>query len=252
MPELLLCCALLCRHCRLICSLLCCFLLLQLRLLLKHLRSAAFSPFFTEFCHFRIFHTWLSAIFHISLSPFILHKLMRFLISPTWWSLWSKRAYFYCLLLFRLFFLFFLNYYTSTLSVLHKCRNFFSVAHFCAAIVVFSGRFGAAFCCFNFAFCWSTYFRPLSLFWSRLKDFLDHTLIGKLKYNWKRRVFFLTRSEHWKNMKVRRRFADLQHRQFKKPASDSESATIIRMCACVRDVSMTGAHALIAVLNALR
>ena len=45
----------------------------------------------------------------------------------------------------------------------------------------------------------------------------------------------------------RRRFADLQHHQFKKPASDSESATIICMCALVRDVSMTGAHALIAV-----
>ena len=46
-----------------------------------------------------------------------------------------------------------LNYYTSILFVLHKCRNFFSVAHFGAAIVVFSAGFGAAFCCFNFALC---------------------------------------------------------------------------------------------------
>ena len=55
-----------------------------------------------------------------------------------------------------------LNYYTSILFVLHKFRNFFSVAHFLAAIVVFSVRFGAAFCCFNIAFFWSTYVRPLS------------------------------------------------------------------------------------------
>ena len=48
------------------------------------------------------------------------------------------------------------------LYVLHQCRNFFSVAHFCAAIVVFSARFGAAFCSFNFAFRWSTYVRLLS------------------------------------------------------------------------------------------
>ena len=56
----------------------------------------------------------------------------------------------------------FLNYYTSILSVLQNCRNFFSFANFCAAIVVFSARFDAAFCCFNFAFCWSSYVRPLS------------------------------------------------------------------------------------------
>ena len=55
-----------------------------------------------------------------------------------------------------------LNYYTSILFVLHKCRNFFSVAHFGASIVVFSARFGAAFRCFNFAFCWSTYARLLA------------------------------------------------------------------------------------------
>ena len=55
-----------------------------------------------------------------------------------------------------------LNYYTSILFVLHKCRNFFCVAHFGAAILVFSARFGAASCCCNFAFCSSTYVRPLS------------------------------------------------------------------------------------------
>ena len=54
-----------------------------------------------------------------------------------------------------------LNYYWI-LFVLHKCRTFFTVAHIHAAIVVFSARFGAAFCCFKFAFCWSNYVRPLS------------------------------------------------------------------------------------------
>ena len=33
-----------------------------------------------------------------------------------------------------------LKYYTSIVFVLHKCRNFFSVAHFVAGIVVFSGQ----------------------------------------------------------------------------------------------------------------
>ena len=50
----------------------------------------------------------------------------------------------------------------SILFVLHKCRNFFSVAQFGAAILLFSARFGAAFCCCNFAFCSTTYVRPLS------------------------------------------------------------------------------------------
>ena len=55
-----------------------------------------------------------------------------------------------------------LNYYTSILFVLHKCRNFFSVAHFGATILPFSARFVAASYCCNFAFCSSTYVRPLS------------------------------------------------------------------------------------------
>ena len=59
-----------CSHSRLFCRLRCCLLLRQRRLLFNHLRSSALSPFSTGFCHFRIFHTLLSSIFHISLSPF--------------------------------------------------------------------------------------------------------------------------------------------------------------------------------------
>ena len=56
-----------------------------------------------------------------------------------------------------------LNYDTcpSILFVLHKCRNFFSVAHFGAGILVFFARFRAAFCCCNSAFCSTTDVRPL-------------------------------------------------------------------------------------------
>ena len=46
--------------------------------------------------------------------------------------------------------------------VLDEYQNFFSFAHFRAAILVSSSRFGAAFYCFNFAFCSTTYVRPLS------------------------------------------------------------------------------------------
>ena len=56
----------------------------------------------------------------------------------------------------------FLYLYTSIVFVLHKWGNFLCVAHFGLAILVFSARFGAAFCCFNFAFCSSTYVHPLS------------------------------------------------------------------------------------------
>ena len=55
----------------------------------------------------------------------------------------------------------FLNSFSSILFVLHKCRNFFSVAHFGAAIFVFSARFGAASSCCNFAFCSTTYVHRL-------------------------------------------------------------------------------------------
>ena len=43
----------------------------------------------------------------------------------------------------------------------YKYQNFFSVAHFGAAILVFSARFFAASCCCNFSFCSTTYVRPL-------------------------------------------------------------------------------------------
>ena len=134
------CSALLCSHCRLFCALPCCLLLLQLYLLLKHLRSSAFSPFFTWFCHFRIFHTSLSPFFFISSCAFLYY--LSFLLpdevcgrnvvnsSVCWCSVCCS-----------------LNCYTSILFVLHKCRNFFSVAPFGAAIVVFSARVRAAFCC---------------------------------------------------------------------------------------------------------
>ena len=57
-----------------------------------------------------------------------------------------------------------LKYYTCTsiLLLLQKCRNFFCVAHFRAAILVFSARFGAASCCCHFNFCSTTYVHPLS------------------------------------------------------------------------------------------
>ena len=55
-----------------------------------------------------------------------------------------------------------LNYHTWIFFVLHNCRNFLSVAHFSAAILVFSERFGAESCCYNFAFFSTTYVRLLS------------------------------------------------------------------------------------------
>ena len=55
-----------------------------------------------------------------------------------------------------------LNYHTSIFLVLHNCRNFLSAAHFNAAILVFSARFGAASSCCNIGFCSTTYVRPLS------------------------------------------------------------------------------------------
>ena len=57
--KVLLCCTLRYSHSRLFCALRCCLLLLQFCLLFNHLRSSAFSPFSTWFCHFRNFHTSL-------------------------------------------------------------------------------------------------------------------------------------------------------------------------------------------------
>ena len=151
MPELLHCCTLPCSHCRLFCALPCCLLLLQLCLLLKHLSSSAFSPFFTGFCHFRIFHTWLSAIFILRCQVFFFIKscaflyYLSFLLPDEACGRNVVNSTLCCSSVCCS-----LNYYTSILYVLHKFRNFFSVAHFGAAIVVFSARFGAAFCCFNF------------------------------------------------------------------------------------------------------
>ena len=51
---------------------------------------------------------------------------------------------------------------TSKLFVVDDCRNFFPVEHFGASIPVFSARFSVVFSCFNFAFCSTTYVRPLS------------------------------------------------------------------------------------------
>ena len=140
----------------------CCLLLLEVCLRFHHLRSSAFSPFSSGFCHFRNFHTSLSHIYHTSLSPFFLHKLVRFLIlsfiTLTCWSLWAKCCQFYCLLFYCLLFF----KVPLILFVLDECRNFFSVAHFDAAILVFCACFGAAFYCFNCAFCSTTYVHPLS------------------------------------------------------------------------------------------
>ena len=144
MPELLLCCVLLCSHCPLFCALQCCLLLLQLCLLLKHLRSFAFSPFFTGFCHFRIFHTSLSAIFHTSLSPFFLQRVKRFLVLFHFPYLTNLLGEALSILLRVVLLCVFLKF-TSIIFVLDFCRNFYSVAHFGEAVIVFSARFGDAF-----------------------------------------------------------------------------------------------------------
>ena len=163
MPELLPFCALRCSHSRVFCALRCCLLLLQLCLLFNHLRSPAFSPFSTGFCHFFLFHTSLSPIFHISLLPlfFINSCAFSYCLSFLFPDEASGRSVVHstvcCCTVFCS-----LDYYTSILFVLHKFRNFFSVAHFGAAILVFSELFGAASCCCNFAFCSTTYARPLS------------------------------------------------------------------------------------------
>ena len=163
MRELLLCCALRCSHSRLFCAHWCCLLLLQLCLLFNHRRTSAFSPFSTGFCHFCIFHTSLSPIFFTSLSPFFFINscafsyCLSFLLPDEACELNVVNSTVCCSTVCCS-----LNYYTSILFVLHKCRKFFSVAHFGAAILVFSACFGAASCCCNFAFCSTTYVRPLS------------------------------------------------------------------------------------------
>ena len=87
------------------------------------------------------------------------------------------------------------NYYTSVLCLLHQCRNFFSVAHFGAAIVVFSARFGAASFCCKFAFCSTTYVRPLShLFLVAFVTFVFFTLRCHLCFILRCHLFFFINS----------------------------------------------------------
>ena len=156
MPELLLCCALRCSHSRLFCALRCCLLLLELCLPFNHLRSSAFSPFSTGFCQFCIFNTSLSPVFFFINSCSFSYCLSILLPDEA-----SGRnvvnSTFCCSTGFCS-----LNYYTSIVFVPHKCRIFLPVAHFGAAILVFSARFGAASCCCNFAFRSTSYVRPLS------------------------------------------------------------------------------------------
>ena len=89
MPELLLFCTLRCSHSRLFCALRCGLLLLQLWLLFNHLRSSAFLPFSTGFCHFCIFHTSLLPLFILGCHLFFFinssaYPYVRFLTFLYW------------------------------------------------------------------------------------------------------------------------------------------------------------------------
>ena len=77
-----------------------------------------------------------------------------------------------------------LKSHRSILFVLHKSRNFLSVANFSAAIVVFPSRIGAASCCCNFAFCSTTYVRPLSplLYWLLSLLYFSHFAVTYISY----------------------------------------------------------------------
>ena len=87
------------------------------------------------------------------------------------------------------------NFYTSILSVLHKYRNFFSVAHFRAAILVLSPPFGAASYCCNFAFCSTNYVRPFShLSLLAFVTFVFFTLRGHLFFILRCHLFFFLNS----------------------------------------------------------
>ena len=160
MPELLLCWALKCSHSRLFCALRCCLLLLQLCLLFDYLRSSAFSPFSTGFCHFVFFTLRFHLFFILRCHIFFFINscdfsyCLSFLLpdGPSGRNVVNSTvccSTVYCSLC----------YYRSILFVLHKCRNFFSVAHFSAAILVFSELLGAASSVRNFAF-WSTAYVP--------------------------------------------------------------------------------------------
>ena len=157
MPELRLSCALRVCHSRLFFALRCCLLLLQLCLLFNHLLSSAFLPLSTGFVTF-VFFTLRCHLFFIlrcHLIFFINSCAFSFCLSFPLHAAASGRnvvnstvsgSTVCCSL----------NYYTSILSVLHKSRKFFCVAHFGAAILVFSARFRAASCFCNFGFCSTT------------------------------------------------------------------------------------------------
>ena len=123
---------------------------------LSHPSLLAFVTFFN-------IHNSLSPIFHTSLSPFFFINLcafsycLSFLLPDEASGRNVVNSTVCCSTVCCS-----LNYYTSILFMLQKCRSLFSVAHFGAAILVFSARFGAASCCCNFAFCSTTYVRPLS------------------------------------------------------------------------------------------
>ena len=150
MPELFLWSTLQCSHSRLFRALRCCP---PAAWSLPSVEAPSFVRFLTYlycvlslsyFSHFAVSYFSYSAV-----TFFFLHKLICFLMCIFHFSVNSVVC---CSL----------NSYTSILFVLHKCQNFFSVAHFGAAIVVFSACFGAALCCLKFTSCWSTYVRPLS------------------------------------------------------------------------------------------
>ena len=164
------------------CALQCCLLLLQLCLQFNHVRPLAFSPFLLVF----VFFTLRCHLF------FILRCHLFFFINSC--------AFSYCLS-----FLLpeeacgrnvvnstvccstvccSLNYYTSILFVLHNCRNFFCVANFRAAILVFSTLFRAASCCCNFAFCSTpTFVRFLTfLYWLLSLLYFSHFAVTYFSY----------------------------------------------------------------------
>ena len=135
-----------------------------------NLRSYAFSPFSTFFCHFCIFtlrcHPYFILRCHLF---FILRCHLFFFINSCSFSYCLSfllpdgasgrhvvNSTVCCSTVFCS-----LDYYTSILFVQNKCLNFFSVSHFFPAILVLSARFGAPSCCCNFAFCSTTYVRPL-------------------------------------------------------------------------------------------
>ena len=162
MKELLLCCALRCSHSRFSrfgaasCSWNFAFCSSYYVRPLSHLSLLAFATFvfFTIRCHlffiprFHLFFFITSCAFSYCLS-FLLRD------EASWRNVVNSTV---CCSTVCCS----LNYRTSILLVLHKCRNFLSVAHFVAAIIVFFACFGAASCRLNFAFCSTTYVRRLS------------------------------------------------------------------------------------------